>query len=121
MENPTLFEEPLLKDLEEEVTTALGSVYGVPLIKKVLDLLRNSTPFHVVVAVTPYPCICSLFSHFPSLLLMDFHAYERIWGLHGQVLRRPTASTQPALTPARRSSGLILQCIGRVQDSRFGK
>ena len=108
MVNPTLFEELLLKDPEEEVTTALGSMYGAPLIKKVLDLLRDSTPFQVVVAVTPYSCIRSLFSHFPSLLLMDFRAYERIWGLHGQVLRRLTASTQSALTPVRRSSGLIL-------------
>ena len=45
MANPTLFKEPLLKDPEEEVTTTLGLVYGTLVIKKVLDLLRDSTPF----------------------------------------------------------------------------
>ena len=61
MADPTLFEEPLLEDLEEEVTAALGSVYRAPVIKKVLDFLRDSTltPFQVAVTVTPCPCICS--------------------------------------------------------------
>ena len=71
MANPTLFVKLLLKDPEEEVTTALGLVYGTPVIKKVLDLLRDSTPFQVVVAVTPCPCIHSLFPPYSSILVMD--------------------------------------------------
>ena len=61
MANPTMFKDPLLKDFEKEVTTALGLVYVALVIKKVLDFLRDSTPFHVVVAVTPCPYICSSF------------------------------------------------------------
>ena len=72
MADPTLFAKLLLKDPEEEVTTALGSVYGPPVIKKVLDLLRDSTSFQVAVAVTPCPCIHSLFPPYSSILLMDF-------------------------------------------------
>ena len=60
MANPTLFKEPLLKDPEEEVTIALDLVYGAPVIKKVLDLLRDSTHFQVVFVVTPCPCIHSI-------------------------------------------------------------
>ena len=74
MTDPTLFKEPLLKD-PEEVTTAMGSVYRAPVIKKVLDLLRESTPFQVVVVVTPCPYICSFFSLYSSLLLMDFFPF----------------------------------------------
>ena len=41
----TLFEELLLKDLEEEVIIGLDSMYGQVVKKKVQDLLRDSTPF----------------------------------------------------------------------------
>ena len=44
MTDPTLFEEPLLKD-PEEVMTAMGSVYKALMIKKFMDMLRESTPF----------------------------------------------------------------------------
>ena len=60
MSNSTLFEEPLVKDPEEEVVTALRSVYGDAVTKKVLDLLRDSTPFQMAVAVLPYPFFASL-------------------------------------------------------------
>ena len=72
MANPNMFEEPLSKDHEEEVTTTLGSVYKAQVIKKVLDLLRDSTPFQVATAVIPCSCIRSFFSLYSSLLLMDF-------------------------------------------------
>ena len=72
MADPNLFEEPLLKDHEEEVTTTLGSVYKAQVIKKVLDLLRDSTPFQVATTVIPCPFIRSFFSLYYSLLLMDF-------------------------------------------------
>ena len=75
MAYPTLFEEPHLKNLEEEVMTALGLVYKALVIKKVLDLLRDSTPFQVVVTVTPCPYVHSFFSPYYSLLLMDFFPY----------------------------------------------
>ena len=64
MVNTTLFEEPLLKDPEEEVTIAMGLVYGPLVIKKVLDLLRDSTLFQVVATVTPYPFIRSFLFFF---------------------------------------------------------
>ena len=57
-------EEAPLKDLEEEVITALGSVYGDIVIKKVLDLLRDSTPFQMAVTVLPYPFSASLLLFF---------------------------------------------------------
>ena len=88
MVDPTLFEEPLLKDLEEEVMTALGSMYGDPLIKKILDLIRDSTPFQVATVVTPCPCIRSFFSSYSSLLLRDFFPFTmqmNVFGLHGHV------------------------------------
>ena len=77
MENPTLFEELLLKDPEEEVMTAFGLVYRAQLIMKVLDLLKDSTPFQVAVAVTPYlcPCIRSFLSPYYSILLMVFFPF----------------------------------------------
>ena len=70
--DPTLFEEPLLKDHEEEVTIALGSRYEALVMKMVLDLLRDSKAFQVVAVLTPCPCIHSFFSPYSSLLLMDF-------------------------------------------------
>ena len=71
-----MFKELLLKDPKEEVTTALGLVYEAQVIKKVLDLLRGSTPFQVVSAVTPCPCRRSFFSLCSSLLLMDFFPFS---------------------------------------------
>ena len=78
MADQTLFEEQILKDPEEEVTTALGLVYGALVIKKVLDLLRDSTHFQVAFVVTPCPCIRSFFSPYSFILLMDYRADECI-------------------------------------------
>ena len=72
MADPTLFKEPHLKNPKEEVMTIVGLVYKAPLIKKILDLLRDSTPFQVVVVVTLCPSIRSFFSSYYSLLLMNF-------------------------------------------------
>ena len=55
----TLVEEPLLKDLEEEVIFGLVSVYGKAVTKKVQDLLRDSPPFQMAAPVTfcfYFPC-----------------------------------------------------------------
>ena len=43
MYNLWLFEEPLLKDLDEKVLTSLGVVYGKEVIKRVQELLRDAT------------------------------------------------------------------------------
>ena len=40
-----LFKEPHLKDLEEEVVFDLATEFGTLVIKKVLDFMRDSTPF----------------------------------------------------------------------------
>ena len=58
MPNSHLFEESLLQDLDKEVVSDLASEFGAPMIKKVLDLLRESTPFQMVVAVTFYLWSC---------------------------------------------------------------
>ena len=50
-----LFEEPLLNDPNEEVISSLGSVYEKEVTKKVLDLLRDSTPFQMVASVSNLP------------------------------------------------------------------
>ena len=54
----SLFEEPLLKDLNEEVISSLGSVYGKEVTKKVEDLLRDSTPFQMVASVSILLYLC---------------------------------------------------------------
>ena len=41
MTDQHLFEEPLLKDLKEEVVSDLASEFGALVIKKVIDLLRD--------------------------------------------------------------------------------
>ena len=51
MESATVFEEPLLKDPEEEVIVELASVYGQAVTRKVQDLLRDSTPFQMATLV----------------------------------------------------------------------
>ena len=42
MVDPHLFEEPLLQDLDKEVVSDLVAEFGALVIKKVLDLLRES-------------------------------------------------------------------------------
>ena len=51
----SLFEEPLLNDLDEEVISSLGFVYGKEVIKKVLNLLRDSIPFQMAASVSNLP------------------------------------------------------------------
>ena len=53
----TLFEEPSLKDLEEEVMAKTTAVYGAEVTKKVLDLLRDYTPFQMVASITLMLCL----------------------------------------------------------------
>ena len=45
-----MFEEPLLQDPDKEMVSDLSSEFGAPVIKKVLDLLCESTPFQMVIA-----------------------------------------------------------------------
>ena len=52
MSNSSLFEEPLLKDPDEEVISSLGFVYGKEVTKKVQYLLRDSTPFQMAASVS---------------------------------------------------------------------
>ena len=62
MTDLNLFEEPLLKDPDEEVVSALVSEYGEAVVKKVLNLLMDSTPFQMAASVMPFPyplLICS--------------------------------------------------------------
>ena len=59
MTNLTMFEEPLLKDPEEELISGMVSVYGKVVMKKVQDLLRDSTPFQM--AATTIHCLYFLF------------------------------------------------------------
>ena len=68
MVDPHMFEEPLLKDPEGEVVSNLAMEFDAPVIKKVLDLLRDSTPFQMAAAVTFYSWSHSLFSIFSIFL-----------------------------------------------------
>ena len=54
MADPYLFKEPLLQDPDKEVVFDLAAEFEAPVIKKILDLLRESTPFQMAVAVTLY-------------------------------------------------------------------
>ena len=63
--DPHMFEEPLLlKDPEKDLVSDLAVDFGARVIKKVLDLLRDSTPFQMVVMVTLYSRSYSLFPIF---------------------------------------------------------
>ena len=70
----TLFEEPLLKDPEEEVISGLVSVYGKVVTQKVLDLLRDSTPFQMAALVIP--CLYFTFSFMsPLFFVVDNYCF----------------------------------------------
>ena len=88
MENSHLFGEPLLQDPDKEVVSNLVTEFGAPMIKKVLDLLRESTPFKMAIAVTLYSWSRLLFLDFLSFSLVFFfngtcYAYENVRGLYG--------------------------------------
>ena len=51
MTDLTSFEETFLNYLEDEVISGLVSMYGKVAIKKVQDLLRDSTPFQMAASV----------------------------------------------------------------------
>ena len=68
MEDPHLFKEPLLKDPEEEAVFDLDTEFGALMIKKVLDLLRDSTPFQMATTISLYSWSFTL-SFFNFLLL----------------------------------------------------
>ena len=52
MADSHLFEEPVLQDPDKEVVSNLAAEFKAPVIKKVLDLLWESTPFQMEVVVT---------------------------------------------------------------------
>ena len=62
MSNFFLFEEPLLKDLDKEVIPSLGFVFKKEVTKKVQDLLRDSTPFQMAVALSILLYLCWSFT-----------------------------------------------------------
>ena len=68
MADPHLFEEPLLKDPEEEAVFDLAAEFGALMIKKALDLLRDSTPFQMATTISLYSWSFTL-SLFNFLLL----------------------------------------------------
>ena len=51
----SLFEEPLLNNLDKEAISSLGSVYRKEVTKKVLDLFKDSTPFQMAASVSNLP------------------------------------------------------------------
>ena len=86
-----LFEEPLLRDPDKEVVSDLATDFGAPVIKKVLDLLRESTLFQMEVMVTLYSKSQFLFPGFFFLflfLILNGTCYvdEPVRELYGQVL-----------------------------------
>ena len=55
-----LFEEPLLKDPDEEVLSSLGAMFGREAIKGVQDLLKDATPFKMAASVNTFLILCLL-------------------------------------------------------------
>ena len=53
--NRPLFEEPLLNDPNKDVISSLGSMYEKEVTKKVLDLLKDSTPFQLATSISNLP------------------------------------------------------------------
>ena len=84
MSDLLLFKEPLLKDSDSEVISSLGSMYGKEVTKKVQDLLRDSTPFQMAVAVSILLYLCWSFSFF--VLDTATATDEHFWLLYGEVL-----------------------------------
>ena len=62
-----MFEESLIQEPDKEVLSELALEFRAPVIEKVLDLLRGSTPFQMVASVTLYS-----WSHLLLLLLLLF-------------------------------------------------
>ena len=60
MSNLSLFDEPLLKDPDEEVLTLLGEVYSKEAIKGVQELLKDATPFKMAASLSTFPICCLL-------------------------------------------------------------
>ena len=83
MSDLSLFEEPLLKDLDKKVISSLGSVYGKEVMKKEYDLPRDSTPFQMAasISILLYLCWSFLFSILDTATAADkhfLHLYDKI-------------------------------------------
>ena len=60
MSDLSLFEQPLLKDPNEEVFTSLCEVCGKEAIKGVQELLKDATPFKMTASLSTFPIRCLL-------------------------------------------------------------
>ena len=95
MADSHLFEEPLLQNPDKEMVSDLAAEFEAPMIKKVLYLLWESTPFQMAAAVTLYSWSRLLFLEFlfVSLVVVVFFFLngtcdtdEHVRGLYSQVL-----------------------------------
>ena len=84
MTDPSLFEEPLLKDPDEEVISLLGFMYGKEVTKNVQDPLKDSAPFQMAASVSIYLYFCWSFQIF--VLHTTTVVDELFWHLHGEIL-----------------------------------
>ena len=84
MTDPSLFEESLLKDPDEEVISFLGFMYGKEVTKNVQDPLRDFAPFQMAASVSIYIYFCWSFQIFvlDTTTVVD----ELFWHLHGEIL-----------------------------------
>ena len=64
MGDQSVFEEPLLNDPSEKEISLLSSVYRKVVTKKVQDLLRDLTLFHMAASVSIQPYLCCLLPFF---------------------------------------------------------
>ena len=88
MSDSSMFKELPLEGPDEEVFSSLGAVYGKEAMKGVQDLLKNSTPFKMVVIVSSlcFLFFTNIFGFF--LLCLCFcivRTDERRRRLHGQI------------------------------------
>ena len=69
MSDYSLFEEPPLKDPNEEVISALGVVYKQEALKGVQELLKDATPFKMETSISIFFYLCLLFTPFFLFLI----------------------------------------------------
>ena len=89
MSDLSLFEEPLLKDLEKEVFTSLGEVYTKKAITRVQELLKDVFPFKMAASVNTFLFVVySVFMYIPFIYYMIYFvilADEHVQRLYGEV------------------------------------
>ena len=112
MSNLSLFDEPLLKDLDEEVLTLLSEVHGKEAIKGVQKFMKDAIPFNMMTFVSTFPICCLLSMDIPFICYMLYFVIltnEHVQHLYGEVQRHMTTPAKPPVS----SKGGSLRVVHR--------